>query len=45
MFGDTYYGTMWELVMSPQDLLNYYLYILLLISSPVKVSCDNFLEY
>lgn len=38
-------GYIWGLLLLSQDLLNYYMYILLVTSVPKYVTCDNFLEY
>ena len=38
-------GIIWGLFMIYQDLNNYFLYGLLLVSSPSTVSCNNFLKY
>jgi len=38
-------GVLWGILMVSQDLNTYYLYILLLVTSPNTISCNNFLDY
>ena len=39
------WGIIWGLLLASQDLMNYFLYVLLLLYSPTVITCDNFLTY